>query len=104
MSLTVATRAVPRLRVDVLEIERLLPDTERAHRLHGIAMVETFTVPLPDGRLGRCWIATADAFTVGAFGRVWIAHALRRRAVRIGDEELIEQLAQVSGCRLTPAD
>jgi hypothetical protein len=93
-----------RLRVDVLAIEREDPDTERSHRAHGIAMVEAFALSLPDGTQGRCWIPTAEAMAIEAFGRGWVARALRARLDRIGDQALAAELGHPSGCRLAAAD
>jgi hypothetical protein len=92
------------LAIDVLAIERELPDTRRAGEFDGVAMVESFRLPLPDGGHGRCWIATAEALAIPGFGRGWIARALRARGRRQGEAELVAALAAPSGCRLSAAD
>ena len=104
MSVLPLPAAAARLHVDVLGIEREDPDTERAHRAHGIAMVERFVLRLPDGTHGRCWIPTAEAMAIDAFGRGWVAEALRARAGRVGAPVLVAELCRPSGCRLTAAD
>jgi hypothetical protein len=104
MSVLPLPAAAARLHVDVLAIEREDPDTERAHRAYGIAMVESFVLRLPDGTHGRCWIPTAEAIAIGAFGRGWVAGALRARAARVGGPALVAELRRPSGCRLTAAD
>ena len=102
---TVLLEAPPApLRLDPLALRREDPDTVRAHRAHGVAMVEAFAVPLPDGRVGRCWIPTAEALAIGAFGRGWVAAALAVRADRVGGSELIEQMGAHPGLRLSAAD
>lgn len=97
------TPVVPMI-LDVLALKREATDTEHAYRAHGVAMVQRFAVPLPDGRVGRCWIATAEAMAIAAFGRGWIAAALAARADQVGESALIEQLAAPSGLRLSAAD
>jgi hypothetical protein len=92
------------LKLEVLALHRVTPDTERAYRVYGVAMVETFDLPLPDGGVGRCWIPTAEAMAIGGFGRGWIASALAMRADQIGQHELIEQLAARPALRLCAAD
>jgi len=87
---------------DALAIEREIPDTARASEFNGHAMVQSFTVPLPDGRTGRCWITTSDAFRVPRFGRDWVASALREHAVTHGLETTCRALATGTGLRLHP--
>jgi len=96
--------ARPIVHIDVLAIERELPDTERSQRAYGIAMVEAFALPLPDGTQGRCWIPTAEAMAIEAFGRAWVAQALRVHAARVGAQSLTAELRSHSGCRLAAAD
>ena len=87
---------------DALTIEREMPDTARAAEFDGHAMVQSFTVPLPDDRTGRCWITTSDAFRVPRFGRDWVASALREHAVTHGLETTCRALATGTGLRLHP--
>ena len=89
------------LHVDVLDIERGAPDTQRSYRAYGVALVETFVLPLPDGTVGRCWIPTAEAIAIEAFGRGWIASALRERSNRLGAQTVADELRRPAGCRLS---
>ena len=47
-------------------------------------MVQSFRVTLQDGVAGRCWLPTAEAMEVRAFGRQWVAAALSARAAAVG--------------------
>jgi len=56
-----------------MELIREVPDTSLASLFDGEPMVQSFVVA---GRRGRVWITTADALTVPAFGRAWVAAQL----------------------------
>jgi hypothetical protein len=84
-------------------IERELPDTSRAPEFGGCPMVQCFRVGLDDGRTGRCWLPTAEALDVPAFGRQWVAAALNARAAAVGEARLRSELTAPGGLRLTAA-
>jgi hypothetical protein len=84
---------IPRL--DQLEIEREQPDTDRAAEFDGCPMVQSFLVSVDGAVVGRCWITTADALAVPAFGRGWIAARLNEQA------DAIEALRAPGGLRLS---
>ena len=89
---------------DVLTIQREIPDPARAAEFDGHAMVQSFTVPLPDGRLGRCWITTAEAFRVERFGRGWVVAALQRHAGEHGIDVTLSALREGLRVRATRLD
>ena len=79
---------------------REVPDTRLAASFDGEPMVQSFCVPLPDGRTGRCWITTAAALRVQRFGRTWVASQLEARAAAHGAETVYRELAGPRGLRL----
>ena len=85
---------------DQLLIEREVVDVETARRRWGCALVQSFTVPLPDGRRGRCWLPTAVAIRRGPFGRAAVAWELNRRARRHGLAHVVDRLARPHGLAL----
>jgi hypothetical protein len=76
--------------IDALTIHREPPDTRLFAEFDGEPLVQSFRV----GDLGRAWITTAEALTVPAFGRQWIADRLNE----IDPDELPRALA--AGLRL----
>jgi hypothetical protein len=82
-------------------IERELPDTSRAPEFGGCPMVQSFRVTLPDGGTGRCWLPTAVAMEVRAFGRQWVAASLNARAAAVGEARLRAELTAPGGLRLS---
>jgi hypothetical protein len=98
-----ATASAPARVVVGTAIERELPDTSRAHEFGGCSMVQSFRVTLQDGVTGRCWLPTAEAMEVRAFGRQWVAAALDARAAAVGEARLRGELTAPGGLRLTAA-
>ena len=80
------------------ELTREISDTSLAHRFDGEPMVQSFTVELPRGRTGRVWITTAEAMTVPAFGRPWVAAQLDAARAELGARAFNRALAD--GLRL----
>jgi hypothetical protein len=85
---------------DVLTIAAEDPDTGRAAEFAGHGMVQSYRVPLPDGAVGRCWIATADALAIERFGRGWVAAELNRLARTDGAAAVHARLVAPGGLRL----
>jgi hypothetical protein len=92
--------AVPTVAFDLAALAREAPDTSLAARFDGEPMVQSFRVALPGDAIGRCWITTADALRVPAFGRAWVAGQLEGRAATLGWETVLAQLVSASGLRL----
>jgi hypothetical protein len=78
----------------VLVLTREPPDTLLAARFDGEPMVQSFLV----AGGGRAWITTAEALTIPAFGREWVAARLAERAAELGPERFAAALA--GGLRL----
>jgi hypothetical protein len=80
---------------DQLEIEREPPDTARAAEFDGCPMVQSFLVSVDGSVVGRCWITTAEALAVPAFGRAWIAARLNEMP------DAVDALRAPGGLRLS---
>ncbi len=81
-------------RVHGSQLVREAPDTLLARRFAGEPMVQSFRV----GDAGRAWITTAEAFTVPAFGREWVAARLSELEAEMGRAAFAAALAR--GLRL----
>jgi hypothetical protein len=66
----------------------------------GEPMVQSFTVRLPDGAAGRCWLPTSTALRLGGIGRSWVAGYLTARQAFVGEEALAAELSAPGGLRL----
>jgi hypothetical protein len=62
------------------QLVREAPDTLLAERFSGEPMVQSFRV----GEAGRAWITTAEALSVPAFGREWMAARLSELEAEMG--------------------
>ncbi len=79
------------------QLVREAPDTLLAARFAGEPMVQSFRV----GAAGRAWITTAEALTVPAFGREWVAARLSELEAELGGAAFSAALAR--GLRLRAA-
>ncbi|HEY6891412.1 MAG TPA: hypothetical protein VI300_26635 [Solirubrobacter sp.] len=80
------------------DLIREIPDVSLAAEFDGEPLVQSFVVPMTRGRVGRVWITTAEAFTVPAFGRPWVAAQLVELQAALGTRAFNRAL--VSGVRL----
>jgi hypothetical protein len=76
------------------------PDTALAPVFDGVSMVQSFTVRLPGGADGRCWLPTSTALRLGGVGRSWVAGHLTARQALGGEEALTAELTAPGGLRL----
>src|SRR4051794_39655034 len=95
--------AVPTVALDLADFVREAPDTALADRFDGEPMVQSFRVALPGGASGCCWIATAEAIRVPAFGRAWVAGRIDELVAALGWGAVHARLTAPSGLRLASA-
>ena len=84
-----------------MTLTRELPDVALAAEFDGEPLVQSFSVALSRGRVGRVWITTAEAFTVPGFGRPWVAAQLTSLRETMGARAFDRALA--AGLRLHAA-
>jgi hypothetical protein len=84
-------------RVHGFQLVREPPDTLLAPRFEGEPMVQSFRV----GAAGCAWITTAEALTIPAFGREWVAARLSEIEAEMGRAAFTAALAR--GLRLHAA-
>ena len=76
-----------------VQLIREIPDVGLAARFDGEPMVQSFRV---QGRKGRVWITTREAFVVPGFGAPWMAGRLAALQAQMGTRAFNRALRELS--------